>query len=518
MKLNGARILVVDDHLDLAENLREILEEEGASVAHATSVRQAESMAALGFDIALVDIRLPDGTGLNLLPRLRALNATAQFSEDQASATSRREPSCEVLLITGNASMDDAIEAVKRGAYDYIVKPFDPDQLVASVVRAFRQLLLARETALLHVALADSELSLRTLVDTVQALLIELDQNGRILRANRAAIGLVGRTSSDLVGVSLFDALTPSEDRDPLRGLFSAIVGGRQPSTQEKSRDYRLLCQCSGGVRESWIAWHFAPLRLESGESRVYACGIDVTDLRDLQRRTRLNEKLAAVGTLAAGLAHEIRNPLNAMSLQMQLLARRIGKSNEDLKVAEPIEAIHCEISRLSHLVEDFLRFARPSDIRPKPVDIVAMANQVVGFEHVAAQRAGVELSFEASCEEIVINGDSEKLRQVLVNLISNGVDAAGPGGRVRIVAERTTGGARVSVIDTGPGIAEEFLPRIFEPFFSTKEHGTGLGMAICHSLVSLHGGDIRISCDNETAVRIELPLHPPGTGPASFE
>jgi signal transduction histidine kinase len=358
--LPDAHILLVDDHDDLVENLTEILEDEGARVTRAARASEAVERARAGFDVALVDIRLPDATGLSLLPQLK------QSGDGYA----------EVLLITGNASLDDAIAAVGQDAYAYVLKPFDPADLLATVGRALEK------------------------------------------------------------------------------------------------------------------------VRLQRGS-------------RELERRARIAEKLAAVGTLSAGLAHEIRNPLNAASLQLQLLERRIKRlAPDDPKLLEPIEMVQGELARLSHLVEDFLRFARPADLYVRRFDASSMVRHVIELQRPEAARMGIELRDELPEETLHVDGDRDKLQQVVLNVVRNAIEALEEtGGNVVVsLAWADNGMLRLRIADDGPGIPDDILSRIFEPFFSTKPMGTGLGMAICHSLVHQHGGAIEIRCEGGTQVDILLP------------
>lgn len=494
MQLRNAKIIVVDDHLDLAEDLRAILEHEGAHVTQAETARQAERLAAdESFDVALVDIRLPDATGMSLLPRLKAIGG----------------PHLEVLLISGNASFEDAIAAVQGGAYDYVLKPFDPDRLLTSVTRAVEQVTLRRETELLAQALENSEASLRHLVDTVQALLLVVDEDGRVVRANQAVAAATGLRADELVGKDWFETCVPEGWRVQERALFRQVLGGDEDDN-ETHESFLSASRAGGAYEERRIMWRWSPHIVEDGSKNLYISGLDVTDQRALERRTLLSEKLAAVGTLSAGLAHEIRNPLNAASLQLQLLERRVKRISDDEKLHAPIEVVRNEIRRLGNLVGDFLSFARPAELRPGPVDLRELAERVVELEAPHAQTLEVELELLGG-ESVTLLGDSERLKQVLLNLVRNALEAVSGGGRVELEVRRSgNGGASLVVRDDGPGIPEEHLDRIFEPFFSTKTDGTGLGMAICHSIVSLHGGDIHIDCSRGTEIEIVLPDEPP--------
>lgn len=474
MSLADARVLIVDDNVGLAENVAEILASEGAATRHARTGGDALRAAAEEpFDVALLDVGLPDVTGTSLLPELKRLGAGA-----------------EVLLITGNASLEDAIDAVAGGAYAYVLKPFDPAALVADVGRALRQVRSTRESEALRQALERSEAGLRTLVDTVQALLLVLDASGRVVQANQAAADAAGVPVDELVGASWFDDFVPDDDREAMREAFLAVLDGVPASTVESRLLHR---RGDGAVEVRWVRWRAAVLRTERGRAAVYASGLDTTDVRELERRARVTEKLAAVGTLSAGLAHEIRNPLNAASLQLRLLNRRLSGMDAGTSLLEPVGRVQAELERLSRLVGEFLQFARPTGIVRSAVDLSSLSREVLALESPAAEERGAALVGALPDSPVVVEGDAEKLRQVVLNLIRNAVEAVGEGGHVTIGVRPRSDGAEVWVEDDGPGIAEADLPRVFEPFYSTKPGGTGIGMAIVHSLVSLHGGEIDI-------------------------
>lgn len=493
LRLEGTTVLLVDDHADLSDNLCEILRAEGAKVIAVQNATAALALQTPRDLVALVDINLPDATGLALLPKLKEVPGRI----------------VEVVLMTGHASVEDAILALQMGAYDFVVKPFDPEQLIVSVSRAARQVHSAREATRLHGALSDSEASLRALVDAVQALLLELDASGRVIRANGAVSRSLGLGLGEVLGKNFFEDLVADDDAPRLRTDFERLIQG-DVLIHEPHIQARLLCPGQPEADACWVHWSFARVSLEQSSVRIYASGIDVTRQRILERQTRVHEKLAAVGTLSAGLAHEIRNPLNAMSLQMQLLSRRIAKTQaQSPDIEGPVGVIYDEIARLSHLVDDFLRFARPPELSEGAIDLVSLVAQVVGFMQLEAKERGIELCFSPELKQLSLRADGEKLRQVLVNLLGNAVDASTPGQSVQIQLAVIRDKAVVGVLDQGAGIPESELSRIFEPFFSTKPHGTGLGMAICHRLVTLHGGEIFVESQagQGTCVRVELPL-----------
>lgn len=491
--LVDTRILLIEDNLALAENVIEILELEGAEVVHVATGAQARELAGHDFHVALIDVNLPDSTGLELLRELRG--------EDGLR---------EILLVTGNASVEDAIEAVKGGAYDYIVKPFQVAELLTSVERACRQVRASRAARKLSDEVAHREENLRTLVDTVQALLLVLDENGQVLQANPAVAELTGASPQELVGMNWMASFVPESERGGTEQVFARIMAGESRIAHENA-----IVQMDG-TRRRIISWLSSPLEQPDGSVHVYASGLDVTDVKELERRTRLAERLAAVGTLSAGLAHEIRNPLNSAQLQLRLLERRLRKQSQDVKLFEPIGLVQSEIQRLSALVQEFLDFARPSEPKLADIELTEVIKHVTELERPRALQSRVTIEVRAE-RSVRVVADPGKIKQVLLNLVRNAVEAMADGGVVRLEVERDDDGAVLRVRDTGKGMPADVAGRIFEPFFSTKTQGTGLGMAICHSLVTQHGGHIRIhSTERGTTVEVLLPTHPLGDGPES--
>jgi signal transduction histidine kinase len=217
-------------------------------------------------------------------------------------------------------------------------------------------------------------------------------------------------------------------------------------------------------------------------------------------------EKLTAMQSLSAGLAHEVRNPLNAAKLQLELLQRRLRKGDHDPRLVDATVLIHDDIGRLSVLLDEFLAFARPANLALGTTDLVALVRHVIELERPAADLRQVALSVVGSAPSVVAEVDAAKVHQVVQNLLRNAIEASPVGGEVEITIEAVTGAAAIRVRDHGPGIPPDVLPRIYEPFYSTKEGGTGMGMAIVHSLVTLHGGAIEARVDGGTELSVYLP------------
>lgn len=355
---DGCRVLVVDDNKSFVDNLQEILSDVGHSVSCAFSCATAREAAKKGFDIALVDMRLPDGVGTDLAAELKALNADAA-----------------VVLLTGYSTVEAAAAAVRVGAFAYLAKPCATPELLLTVAQAHRQ--------------------------------VELQ-----------------------------------------------------------------------------------------GEKR------------ELARRAQMAERLAAVGTMTAGLSHEIRNPLNAAGLQLSVLERRINKLAVELQppLLEPLKLVRDEIQRLDQLLEDFLQLARPRELKGAEVDLSQLVGSVLDLlDHEAARRQ-VRLERKlASCPPVW--GDDSRLRQVVMNLTLNALDATPSGSTVTLSTSSAHDEVTLTVDDCGSGVATDLRERIFEPFFTTKAHGTGLGLPIAHAIVTQHEGRLAVTSSPAGGARFTLRL-----------
>ena len=222
-------------------------------------------------------------------------------------------------------------------------------------------------------------------------------------------------------------------------------------------------------------------------------------------------DRITALQTMSAGLAHEVRNPLNAAKLQLELLDRRVRRQGDDPRLTEPAALANQEIARLTDLLNEFLSFARAPDLRPSEQDVVAIARQVIDLERALAEVHGTAVELAPGTEQAVVaTVDPRKLHQVIQNLIRNGIEASGAKGRVTIGVTSDDTQFRIRVADNGPGIPEHVRTRIYEPFFSTKQGGTGLGMSIAHNFVTMHGGTIEIhSGPRGTLVEVTIPRAP---------
>jgi signal transduction histidine kinase len=243
---------------------------------------------------------------------------------------------------------------------------------------------------------------------------------------------------------------------------------------------------------------------------------------RELEERLREAERLSAVGKLASGIAHEIRNPLNFISLSIdhirtRLTSRRVEGTAEALALMSNIKE---EIHRLNGMVENFLTVGKPLTLNKSDVDLGALVRDVVGLAQQKAVEQGIEIVVSGQTSLQGLKADPVQLKTCLMNVVLNAIQAMPNGGRLRIVSALrpgvregvdgppSSGAVEVTVSDTGPGIGEEDLAKIFDPYFTTKKLGIGLGLAITKKIVEEHGGQISVrSLPHEgTTVIISLP------------
>ncbi len=230
-------------------------------------------------------------------------------------------------------------------------------------------------------------------------------------------------------------------------------------------------------------------------------------ELRRKNEELLQSRKLASIGTLASGVAHELNNPLNNIYLAAQVLSRKIGRGNYPKIIGETVGDIFSQTLRVKRIVGDLLEFAREKAPEFTMVDIVDVIGGVLNRMTVSGEMGNVKYNIKA-LEDIELHADRNLIKQVFINLFSNAVDAMEGNGVLDIAIDRAANAVQIKVSDTGKGILPQDISRIFDPFFTTKEKGTGLGLAIVYSIIDKHNGkiDVKSMSDKGTAFTITLP------------
>ena len=349
-------------------------------------------------------------------------------------------------------------------------------------------------------ALARLEHLYANAVELAPVLVLGLDGAGNIRLWNREAERVTGYARDEILGWSS-ETLLPEDLRGTAASHLTSILAGAERSVESE------LLTRAGKIRH--VVWHAARVQATTEEEvAVFVMGSDVTDAKAMEERTRQAEKLAAVGTLAAGLAHEIRNPLNGAQLHVAFLERAIIKKGSDPGMLEAVNVVNDEIKRLANLVTEFLNFARPRPLTLSPTSLFAIFARAKAIVAPNAANARVTFACDLPSADVEFAADSGRLEQVLLNLIGNAVEALEPsgGGHVTLRGRRKPRHVVIEVEDDGPGIPQ--AAPIYDAFFSTKEGGTGLGLAITHRIVTDHNGTIDVnSRPGRTTFRVTLPL-----------
>lgn len=332
-------------------------------------------------------------------------------------------------------------------------------------------------------------------IEGVAALIVGLDAEGKIVLFNEEAERTTGYAADEILGRPV-TMLFPREESEIVLAHLADSADETTPSSTFDS----VLVTRVGRMRD--VRARFKRMREAKPALATFLTATDVTEEIALAERTRQAERLAAIGRLAAGLAHEIRNPLNGAHLHLTLLERLLRKhgAGADDDALSSVKTVAVEVQRLSALVTEFLQFARPQPLTLRPTElseVCAHAARVLGPE---VEREGITLEVDLPVTPIHVRADRDKLSQVLINLMRNAMeaianDAARPRsaparGRVVLRVRRQPREVFVEIEDDGPGITDDAAP-IFDAFYSTKPSGTGLGLPIAHRIVQDHGGSL---------------------------
>ncbi|MBU0965253.1 MAG: response regulator [Proteobacteria bacterium] len=493
-------VLIVDDEPMLRQTLEDILKKRGFAPVSAGTGRQAlEELVRREFSVVLLDLRLDDMSGMAVLSRIR-----------------ERWPDTQCILLTGHASQDSAIEAVNLGAYSYVMKPCDMEQLLLTIRRAAEKWQMAG-------SLRRSEASYRRLHDSMTDAFVVVDMEGRLLEWNKVFSSMLGYMDEELRQLSYMD-LTPVEWRDmEKRMVEEQIIPHGYSEVYEKQ--YR---RKDGSILPVELRTYL--LRESNGQpSGMWAIVRDISQRKkDEGEKSRLEEqliqaqKLESIGRLAGGVAHDFNNLLTVILGYGELVMQDMHKEHPSYESLRLI----CQAGlRARDLTRQLLAFSRKQLLEMQVVDI----NMVVkGFEKLICRVIGedIDLQLVLPAQPLPVKADTSQLEQVLMNLAVNARDAMPEGGTLTIetslvdldeqYAAQKPGVIpgryiQIAVSDTGCGMDHETAGLIFEPFFTTKakDKGTGLGLATSYGIIKQHNGNIWAYSEpgRGTIFKIHLPL-----------
>ena len=505
------RVLFVEDVEDDAMLLVRELERAHDVVWARVDTEPAMQFALAGaeFDLIISDWAMPTFDALSAFRTLRALGLDIPF-----------------LIVSGTVSEELAVEALKAGVHDFLSK----DRLARFLPAVRRELIDAKARAKRRTQeveiqwqrdqLSLSEQRLRVLVESVPEGVLLVEPDGRIAIANRALASFgfppgATRTGELRAAVELFlpDKVTPAaSERLPV----ARALGGESVDGEE------LFFRHAAAPAGQWVSISARPVRDPSGKVvGAVATYRDTTRDRSAQEQLMISDRMASVGILAAGVAHEINNPLAAALMNLELAELELARPGTDPAVREMVHDALEAVDRVKDIVKDLKIFARHEEVAPGAVVLEQVLDSSLRMAwNELRHRAHVVRDY---AHAPAVYGAEAKLGQVFLNLIVNAAQAIEPGkadqNQIRVSA-RATGDATavIEISDTGSGIPPEVLARLFTPFVTTKPIGvgTGLGLTICQRIVTAYGGQIAVETElgKGTTFRVTLPLATPNGAP----
>ena len=347
--------------------------------------------------------------------------------------------------------------------------------------------------------LAESESKYRVLVEEINDGYF-VNQNGYIVFANMAFCDIHGYKPAEVIGRPYLDFIA-HESKNEVKELYEDRIANNKQA-QNLYMYYRLHKNGTSFPTENKVK-----LIMYQGKPAVAGICRDITVRMEMERQIRESENLAHIGQLATSLAHEIRNPLSSVKMNIQILLKNVEFDGNDKR---RMEIMSSEISRLEKILAEMLDFAKPLRLYLEPTlihDVIETCLEIMDVK-IKEKNITVKKKYSKGISWVMI--DRDKLEQAIINVLLNSVEALLPGGEIGILLkkEMTNGDSiRIEITDNGPGIGEEDLPYVFDPFFSNKKKGTGLGLSNTKKIIEAHGGAVSISARRQPGMHFSLSI-----------
>jgi signal transduction histidine kinase len=488
--------LVVDDDLPILEVLTMRLESLGLRVTATGSPSEVlRILDASRFDLALFDLRMAPIDGLTLLDTVR-----------------EHHPRLPVLIMTAHGTIDGAVEAMRHGAFDYLTKPFVPEELRGKITRALAERRWARDRALL--AKLGTSLASGDTVDGVLGVVVQTTLDAT--ETQRAAVFL-REEGVPVLRASAGTALV--SDAELMAAADAAMSGGEPTAVPVDAGRFVIAAplRVEGRVRGVLTAETTATVAPTSDDLTLLAlfashAAIAFRSSHDLERAR--SGALAALGRVAAQVAHEINNPLGGLKVYAMLVGKRLD-THGDRHGVDLAGKISQAVDRLAALVSDITAYGRPAELRLEPTDPDEVVAECLALVQDRIQERQIKVVSELDGRLGLLMLDAREIHKALMNVLVNALEAMEPDGTLSVrTSHDPDGGVSIRVSDTGCGMDVPTLGRTYDLFFTTKTGGTGLGMAIVRSAVERHGG--RMSIDTVpgegTTIELWIPSRPPTT------
>ena len=493
--LEEMRILVVDDEKIMREGAERILTKEGWKATIAENGERGLELIKDGkFRILLLDLMMPGISGMDVLKTVR-----------------ESQPELLVIVITGYATIENAVEAMKSGAYDFIPKPFTPDQLRIVVRRALEKLNLEREAELLRIErekslqdVANEKSKTLTIINHMADGVLVTDQNGCIVLNNPAVTRMLGLEEESPLGKHLSEW---TGNKDLARMLEKVLSMG---SSQDRGISQELAL---GDPPKNFFVAHSAPIRSEQGE--VFGSVTIFNDVTWLKELDQMKSEFVNM------VSHELRSPLSSIRQKLSLIVDGLtGEINEEQK--QIVSRVQHRIDGLIGMISSLLDLARIEAGRlvqqKERIALSEIIDEVVELMDQEVEKKGLKFEVTIDAQLFPVHADRQSMETVITNLLSNAVKYNREGGRISISARNRGEFVEVKVADTGVGISEENLPRIFDKFYRIRSEytrkviGSGMGLPLVKAIVEAHFGTISVESESGEGTTFTV-LLPKGVG-----
>lgn len=333
------------------------------------------------------------------------------------------------------------------------------------------------------------------ILQSVPSGVMSIDNNGVITKINEAGKEILNK--GDITGKHISEVIG--------RPLLEYILNNEYIKREE------VLCEISS--KKVWLGFSISPLRDRDkkiiGKIIIFT---DITEFKELQLRSKLREQLQGLGEMAAGIAHELRNPMAVLSGYASMLKKKSSSTEETKALIPIIDAISREVALMDNIIKDFLQFARYDEPELASVNIKKVTEEVISSLLENDPSISSKITIQSNMEDSIIEADETLLRQTLKNLIQNAIEAMPDGGILKIDGSLKGKDYILSIRDSGKGIPEDIREKVFIPFFTTKPHGSGLGLSIVHKAITAHGGEVTFeSSPQGTTFTLRIPSRASG-------
>ena len=489
------RILVVDDDDSICTYLEKFFSQQPYEVITTRTGESAiEKLNTFRIDVVLLDLVLPDMDGFKVLDYIHQQN-----------------PDMNVIIITGFASIESAVEALRKGAYDYLRKPFVNEELLKTTSNALDHKRLKENNRRSEIALLESEdRFVNLIVNSLSG--IAIVQNDHVVYQNPEQRKLFYNLKEPF-SIKGFKCIHP-EDLEKVRQTYHSLISKRVKTVD---LDFRFTTPGKAQLHRDmvWVQCRVANF-VYKNEDALLVNMMDISRAKELEKLIIIKDKMASLGRVAAGIAHEIRNPLtgiNSYLFSLEDICSSQKIQPDDINLIKHITSrIQVAANKIETVIERVLDFSKPSTPQMIKIDINTSLKEAIALSVATLRKNNVIL--EESLEENLPQcyGDAHLIEQVILNLINNAGNAmrnVTTEKKMRITSYKKHDSVNISIADSGPGVPMELREKIFDPFFTTEADGSGIGLSISQRIVTDHDGSIRVGTSlwGGANFNVELPI-----------